>query len=404
MTAMADAASGASSFRYRAAMESGEIVSGRLAAATRVAALDELHQKQLFVITLDEEAPASARRFSRRPSDHVSLALWTRTLATMLAAGVHLSEALAFGAESTEGTALGDAVRTVRDAVNQGAPLAVALAAHPKQFGALYVALIAAGEEGGALTPVLERLAANLEESAELRSQLQASLVYPAILACSSGVGILVLLLFVLPRFQGMIADLGGTLPLSTRLLLGASHIVLDAWWLWLALVAGAALWLRAASADAAWQNRRLGWPLVGPFEEAWITARLVRALGILLKSGVPVLASLRIAGASVSNVAVGRRLERAEAAVADGAPVSLALADVLPPLAVRLLSAGEESGRLPELCESVADTYDAEVRRMLRALVALVEPALVIVFGVLVGWVALAMLQAIYSVNARAY
>ena len=397
---MAEAASVASSFRYRAAMESGEIVSGRLAAATRVAALDELHQKQLFVITLDEEAPASARRFSRRPSDRVSLALWTRTLATMLAAGVHLSEALAFGAESTEGTALGDAVRTVRDAVNQGAPLAVALASHPKQFGALYVALIAAGEEGG----VLERLAANLEESAELRSQLQASLVYPAILACSSGVGILVLLLFVLPRFQGMIADLGGTLPLSTRLLLGASHIVLGAWWLWLALVAGAALWLRAASADAAWQNRRLGWPLVGPFEEAWITARLVRALGILLKSGVPVLASLRIAGASVSNVAVGRRLERAEAAVADGAPVSLALADVLPPLAVRLLSAGEESGRLPELCESVADTYDAEVRRMLRALVALVEPALVIVFGVLVGWVALAMLQAIYSVNARAY
>ena len=401
---MADAASGAPSFRYRAAMESGEIVSGRLAATTRVAALDELRQKQLFVITLDEEAPASARRFRRRPSDRVSLALWTRTLATMLAAGVHLSEALAFGAESTEGTALGDAVRSVRDAVNQGAPLAVALAAHPKQFSALYVALIAAGEEGGALTLVLERLAANLEESAELRSQVQASLLYPAILACSSGVGILVLLLFVLPRFQGMIADLGGTLPLSTRLLLGASHIVLGAWWLWLALAAGGALWLRAASADAAWQNRRLGWPLVGPFEEAWITARLVRALGILLKSGVPVLASLRIAAASVSNAAIGRRLERAEAAVADGAPVSLALADVLPPLAVRLLSAGEESGRLPELCESVADTYDAEVRRMLRALVALVEPALVIVFGVLVGWVALAMLQAIYSVNARAY
>ena len=401
---MADAASGAPSFRYRAAMESGEIVSGRLAATTRVAALDELHQKQLFVITLDEEAPATARRFSRRPSDRVSLALWTRTLATMLGAGVHLSEALAFGAESTEGTALGDAVRAVRDAVNQGAPLAVALAAHPKQFDALYVALIAAGEEGGALTLVLERLAANREESGELRSQLQASLLYPAILACSSSVGMLVLLLFVLPRFQGMIADLGGTLPLSTRLLLGASHIVLGAWWLWLALAAGAALWLRAARADVAWQNRRLGWPIVGPFEEAWITTRLVRALGILLKSGVPVLASLRIAGASVSNVAVGRRLERAEAAVADGAPVSLALADVLPPLAVRLLSAGEESGRLAELCERVADTYDAEVRRMLRSLVALVEPALVIVFGVLVGWVALAMLQAIYSVNARAY
>ncbi len=394
-------------FRFSAASESGEIVAGVFAAGTRDAALGELRRRQLFVISLsEEETRASRSPLGRRrgPGGHVSLALWTRTLATMLAAGVHLSEALAFGAARAEGTPFGAAVAAVREAVHAGSTLAAALQAHPAQFDQLYVAMVAAGEEGGALPQVLARLAGHLEEKAELRSQLTASLLYPALLAGASGAGVTVLLLFVLPRFQAMIADVGGTLPLSTRLLLGASHLAIGWWWLWLAVAALAVVWVRRASRGVTWQERRLEWPVVGPLEQAWIAARLTRTLGILLQSGVPVLASLRIARASVMNSAIARRVARAEADVAEGARVSDALAEVLPPLAVRLLSAGEESGRLPELCQSVADTYDGEVRRTMRGLVALIEPALVIVFGVLVGWVALAMLQAIYSVNARAY
>ncbi len=401
------AATDGSRFRYRAAMESGEVVSGSLAAASRDAAMGELRRQQLFVIALDEDdvrAPRANRARRRAEGGRAALALWTRTLATMLAAGVHLSEALAFGAADAEGTVLGSAVQSVREAVNAGAPLASALAAHPAQFGQLYVAMVAAGEEGGALPQVLQRLALHLEESAELRAQLQASLLYPALLAGASGLGVTVLLLFVLPRFQDMIADVGGTLPTSTRLLLGLSHLLLGWWWVWLIVTGGAVVWLRRVADGVTWHERRLSWPFVGPLERSWIAARLTRTLGILLQSGVPVLPSLRIARASVTNVAMGRRMERAESAVADGARVSQALADVVPPLAARLLAAGEESGRLAELCLSIAETYDGEVRRTLRALVALIEPVMVIVFGALVGWVALAMLQAIYSVNARAY
>ena len=392
-------------FRYRAAMENGEIVSGMLLAPSRDHAFRELRQKQLFVIGLDEQRDAGReRRPWLRASSGASLAVWTRTIATMLGAGVQLSEALTFATDGVVDTGLGNAVRAVRDAVSEGESFAGALQAHPLYFNGLFVAMVAAGEQGGVLSEGLARLAAHLEESAELRSQLQASLVYPVLLAGSSGLGITILLLFVLPRFQGMIADIGGTLPLSTRLLLNASHLLLGWWWLWLALGIAGSLWLSRVHRTAAWQERRLAWPLFGTLERAWIAARLTRTLGILLRSGVPVLAALRLARASVTNLAIARKLERAELDIADGARVSAALADTLPPLATRLLAAGEESGRLAELCESVADTYDGEVRRTIRGLVALIEPALVITFGVLVGWVALAMLQAIYSVNARAY
>ena len=392
-------------FRYRAAMESGEIVSGMLLAPSRDHAFRELRQKQLFVIGLDEQHDVGRPRPRwRRTSSTASLAVWTRTIATMLAAGVHLSEALTFAADGIADSGLGTAVLAVRDAVTEGESFAAALQAQPAYFNGLFVAMVAAGEQGGALADGLSRLAAHLEESAELRSQLGASLLYPLLLAGSSGVGITILLLFVLPRFQVMIADIGGTLPFSTRLLLGASHVVLGWWWVWLSLAVAVSLWLSRANRTIAWQERRLAWPLVGPLERAWIAARLTRTIGILLRSGVPVLAALRLARASVTNRAIAGKLERAESAIADGARVSAALADTLPPLATRLLAAGEESGRLAELCESVADTYDGEVRRTIRGLVALIEPALVITFGVLVGWVALAMLQAIYSVNARAY
>jgi type II secretory pathway component PulF len=288
--------------------------------------------------------------------------------------------------------------------VRGGASLAGAMRAYPKLFDPLYVAMVAAGEEGGALPPVLARLAGHLEERAELRSQLRASLLYPALLTVVSGVGVTVLLLFVLPRFAEMLADVGGTLPTSTRLLLGASRVLVGWWWLWLALLVALGTLARRHAASGAWHARRLTWPLVGELERAWATARLTRTLGILLGSGVPVLPSLRIARASVGNAAIARAVERGESAVANGARVADALADALPPLAQRLLAVGEESGRLAELCASVAETYDGEVRRTTRALVGMVEPALVLLFGAVVGWIALAMLQAIYSVNARSF
>jgi len=226
-----------------------------------------------------------------------------------------------------------------------------------------------------------------------------------AVVAC---IGVIVLLGFVIPRFAAILADVGGTLPLSTRLLLGASTVLVKGWWAWL-LLAGAAAYvvpnaLARPETRRRWHGARLSWPWIGDIELKYSTARFARTFGLLLKSGVPALPALKIARASVTNLIVADGVGRAAAALAEGSALAPALAGTLPPLALQLIAVGEESGRLEELCLRVADTYDGEVRRTLRTAVALLEPLLIVFFGALVGFIALAMLQAIYGINLKAF
>jgi type II secretory pathway component PulF len=183
------------------------------------------------------------------------------------------------------------------------------------------------------------------------------------------------------------------------------SRVVTGWWWLWLALALGIVLGVRAWLGDRSNRRRfhaaRLRWPVIGAIETSFSTARFARALGMLLSSGMSVLAALRIARGTVSNLAVGAALDQATEDVSHGVRVAVALAPILPPLGAQLLAVGEETGRLPELARQVAESYDRELKRALRSAVALIEPALILFFAVLVGFVALALLQAIYSVNA---
>ena len=218
----------------------------------------------------------------------------------------------------------------------------------------------------------------------------------------------IVLLGFVIPRFATVLADVAGTLPLSTRLLLGASALLTKVWWLWLALGAAAVYLIPRALARPEtrrrWHAARLAWPWIGDIELKYSTARFARTLGLLLKSGMPALPALRIARASATNLVVQESIDRAAASLSEGSALAPSLAGTLPPLALQMIAVGEESGRLEELCIRVADTYDGEVRRALRTGVALLEPALILFFGALVGFVALAMLQAIYGINLKAF
>jgi general secretion pathway protein F len=203
-----------------------------------------------------------------------------------------------------------------------------------------------------------------------------------------------------------VLSDMGGTLPFSTRLLLGVSTVVTRGWWLWLLLAVVGAYTIPTALARPDvrrwWHTTRLGWPWIGDIELKFSTARLARTLGLLLKSGVPALPALKIARASATNVVVQDGMDRAAAALAEGSALAPALAGTMPPLAVQMMAVGEESGRLDELCLRVADTYDGEVRRAMRTAVTLIEPALILCFGALVGFIALAMLQAIYGIDLK--
>ena len=394
-------------FRYRAATPTGELVEGVLQAASRPLALSELGRQRLYPVAVDEIAAAPVER-GRHLGRRAAVALWTRSMATLLGAGVPLDRALAFSGAHAGHRGFSEVVREVRRSVREGTGLADSLARHPRYFDALFNATIAAGESSGALDAVLERLADHVEESRELRSQVQSALLYPLLMAVVASGGVVILLGFVIPRFATVLADAGGTLPLSTRLLMTASLVVTKGWWAWLVLGLAAAYGIRTALAREElrrrWHAARLRLPWLGDFERKYLTARFTRTLGLLLRSGIPVVPALGIARASAPNLVFREGIDQAAAAVTEGGALAAALSGTLPPLAVQMIAIGEETSQLEGLSLRVADAYDNEVRRTLRAMVTLIEPGLILVFGALVGFVALAMLQAIYGINLNQF
>jgi general secretion pathway protein F len=392
-------------YRYRAATTTGVVVEGVVHAGSPRDALDELRRQTLVPVSVEPvlgraTGSGSMPRISRRDA----LATTMRTVATLLSAGMPLDRALDFAASNAGEPHVAAAWRAVLTDVQSGVSFAESMRKQ-ELFGTFAAAIVRAGEESGQLDSALARLADHFERTNELVAQLRGALLYPLLMGVVSGVGVVVLLAFVVPRFVAMLADVGGTLPLSTRVLVGASATVTRGWWIWgplvLLVVFGTRQWLMNPTNRRRWHAARLKLPVSGPVEAMVQTARFARALGLLLRSGTPILTALRLARDVVRNDALAAGIDEAVAAVGRGDRVAASLAGHLPPLAVQLLAAGEESGSLDAMCERVADVYDGDVQRSLRTLVRLVEPALIVTFGLVVGFIALAMLQAMYSINA---
>lgn len=392
-------------WRYRAAGANGALVDGVVRAESERAALEELRRQSLIPVSIETASESRPVRFALRPSRADAVATSMRSLAALLAGGATLDRALAFASQHAGHPDVATAFTGVRGDVQSGHSLAAALRSRTEVFGSLAPAMVHAGQESGSLDTALERLADHLELARELRAQLRSALLYPAFLAVVAGLGIGLLLAFVVPRFVDMLAETGGALPASTRLLVGASQAFTRYWFLWLGgmlvVAAAATAWIRDSENRQRLHAARLRWPVVGALETGTWTARFSRALGALLQGGAPLLPSLRIARGGVNNLALGSRIDSSIARVERGDRLAVAFEGVLPPLANQLLSVGEETGSLDAMALRIAGTYDAEVQRGLKTLVSLVEPVLIVLFGGLVGFVALAMLQAIYSINA---
>lgn len=388
-------------YRYRAATAGGEVVEGVLRAPNERQALDELRRRTLVPVSVEVAREAVRGTPWTHREDEVASAI--RAVAALLSGGASLDRALAFAASHARHRQVADALSAVRTDVLSGTTLTQAVTARQQVLGSLAPAIIRAGEESGQLDQAFSQLADHLEQRRALRAQLQGALLYPLLMGIVSAIGVVVLLAFVVPRFVAILNDAGEALPLSTRLLVGASRVVTLWWWIWVPLFAGLGVlvqqWMRANR--AAWHRARLGWPVLGSLERQHWTARFARTLGVLLQSGSSVLPSLRIATEGVGNVALRHRLEEAIRAVARGERLAGAVDGVLPPLATQLLGVGEESGTLAAMSLRVAESAEQETQRRLKSLVALVEPVLIVTFGALVGFIALAMLQAIYSINA---
>lgn len=402
------AAASPASFRYRASTDAGDIVEGVLRASSREAVLRELRRQQLWPVAVDPvvvRSPNAIRLGVSPAARRRGVAGWVRTLATLLDAGAPLDRALGVAQGQATHPDVQRGAKAIRTAVQGGMSLAEAMRLQPVLFDPLHVGVVRAGEAAGALDTALDTLAGYLEEDLTLRAQLTSALIYPALMATVATLGMLVLLLFVVPRFSALLSDLGGSMPASTQVLIGIGAVVTRGWWVFAGVIALAVVASRRALAVPAtrlrWHAHRLTLPVIGTLERAMATARFTRALGLMLTGGLPLMPALRLARSGVTNQAIAAELERVAGEVARGQPLGPSLAGVLSPMAVQLLAVGEESGKLDALCLRAAAQHDEEVRRSLRTLASLLEPALILLFGAVVGFVALAMLQAIYAVNA---
>jgi general secretion pathway protein F len=331
---------------------------------------------------------------------------FTQQLHTLLEAGLEVDRSLAILIDLSETGRMRPVIRQLLAEVQGGRSLADSLAKHPRIFSRLYVNMVRAGEAGGALEVVLARLVTFLESAKAIRDEALSALVYPSLVLAVGGGAVIVLLNFVIPRFAGIFAQSGQLLPLSTRILLGVSGFTAAYWWLLLGVpvVLGLGLrgYLQTAEGRLVGDQLKLRLPLIGRIIRELEVARLARTLGTLLASGVPVLTALGIAGETVGNVALARRLPKMGEGVkrGEGVAAPLRASDVFPAMAIHMVRVGEETGRLEGMLLKVAEIYEGRVKLSIKRLLGLLEPVLILSLGLIVGFIVLSMLLAILSVG----
>jgi type II secretory pathway component PulF len=389
-----------SAYVYRAARQDGAIVTGAIEAESHGQAAATLANRGLYAIAvtaaIEDRVPAASRR---------DLAIVFRGIAALVGAGVPLERAVAASEPLARGS-LRTTLSAARDRLREGASFANALAIGRGVVPPLVLGMIRAGERGSQLGGALEQVAVHLEQEADLVGRVRQALTYPLLLAVAGGASVIVITTIVVPRFAAILADFGQQLPLATRILLGTSQLLAHFWIPLVAIVSAgvwaAMEWVRRPAGRRQLEEVLLKLPFIGAVRQALATARVTRALGGMLRAGMPILPALEAAREAAGDLAVGERLARARERVMQGAALAAALEreSAISPSALQLVSVGESSGRIADMALRAGDLAAQEADRGLRTLVTALEPALVIAFGGLVAFTAAALLQAVYSLR----
>jgi type IV pilus assembly protein PilC len=396
-------------YKYTAIDRTGSQTSGRIEAANDEQARQKLMAKGLMVTTLASDAgaakPAAAPAapakagfsFGSKVTQN-DVTIMTRQLATLITAGLPLLRALELITKQERNPAFKAILANVAESVSQGNNLSEALQAHPKVFDRLFVNMIRAGEAGGVLDKVLDRLAKFREKAERIQKKVKSAMVYPGVVMSVAIIIVYILMVKVVPSFQKLLDGQKTQMPPLTQFVVGISKFLTEYWWATPILIFGAYFglktWLSTEKGKELFDRIIFRLPKVGGFIQIVSVSRFARTFGTLMASGVPILQSITITRDTLDNVVIAKSLERVHDRVRDGEPLSVPLEQtgVFPQMVTSMIQVGEETGQLPEMLNRVADIYDEEVDNAVTALTSIIEPVLIVFLAVVVGTIVLAM------------
>ena len=398
-------------FKYVAKDSSGKTQKGTVEAGSRERAATVMQEKGLVPIEIKAKSTLidlSSLKKQFKGVTSKEKVVFTRQLATMVGAGLPLTQSLSILRDQAGDTPFGDVLEYILADVEGGKPLSEAMRKFPNVFSSTYTSLVEAAEASGAIKDVLLRLAENLESKDELRAEIKGALFYPAlVLAAMGGVAVL-LLVFVIPKLKMIYESFDSQLPITTRFFLNFSDLVIKRWWLFIAIIGGAIMfyrWFRGTETGRYFTDELvLKTPVFGSLIQQLQLVEITRTLSLLLSSGVPILDSLKIAREATNNILYRDVLDQAREVVRHGETLAapLVASEYFPPLVGRMVRVGEESGELGEVLLKVADYFEGEAEHTVENLTTALEPLIMIVLGVGVGFMVLSIIMPIYNLTGQ--
>jgi len=389
-------------FAFKAVDLAGVPTNGELDAGDKQAVAQDLRARGLIVLDIDELKPASAgdilARFKKVKARDLTVA--TRQFSSMVNSGMSLLRSLYVLEEQTESDQLKEALIVIRGDVEAGISLSDALRKHPRIFNELYTAMVGAGETGGILDSTLMRVADQLEKDDALRRQVRAAMMYPGFVGGFALVVLVALVAFIVPVFEGVFKDFGGELPAITKVSVAMSHLVTDRWYLLIAGTVAAIYvfrkWKNTDRGQVQWDSFKLRIPAkVGDIVQKVALARFSRTYSALVGAGVPMLEAIEITGRTAGNKVVEHAMDAVRQSVQRGGTIAEPMRSApraFPPMVVQMIAVGEETGGLDMMLDKIADFYEDEVAAAVKALTSIIEPIMIVVVGVIVGFVVISM------------
>lgn len=405
------------SYTYKAKTAAGLVMVGTIDAEEQRAAVEKLRGQKMVVLEIAEKAISPIEKIKTligwkdKKNDIPSkdLSLFSRQLSTLVGAGVPIVQSLGILESQAENPDFKEVLAAVKSDIEAGLSISDALKKHPNAFPDLYCSMVKAGELGGILDTILERLTAYLESSEALKAKVKGAMMYPAIVLSICSIVTVFLMIFVIPTFKGIFASFGRDLPLPTQMLIDISDAMKSKWYLIVAFPPVAWQGFKkfyATPFGHRWVDAQsLKAPVFGPILKKVAVARFTRTLGTLIKSGVPIMQALETVSQTAGNVVIAEAVNATRESIREGGRLSdpLKKSGIFPNMVTSMISVGEETGALDIMLSKIADFYDQEVDTAVKGLTSLIEPIVIVVMGVVIGTIVVAMFMPMFEIGGMA-